>query len=156
MDYVSQRLSAAEAGATDIHLGECPECRALLEEERVLGAALSTVRIVRPKQELWDTVRARQMALSALTASVPGTMPAAMYRRSNRRAWTLAISAGFAALSLMLAPSRPIQETTTGARDIVQTLDQARMVAQRSDNPLRDVSDQTWNYLSEDGKASPL
>ena len=140
----------------DIHLGECPECRALLGEERALGGAFSTVRITSPRQDLWDIVRARQMALSALSESVPAGIPAAMYRRSNRRTWTLAISAGFAALSLMLAPSRPVQEPSTGARDIAQTLDQARMVARQSDNPLRDVSDQTWKYLSEDGKASPL
>lgn len=156
MDYAWQRLSAAEAGAIDIHLGECPECLALLEDERALGDILSTIRVVSPKLDLWDTVRARQMALSAQTVSVPAMLPAAAYRRANRRAWTLAVSAGFAALCLMLAPSRSIQEPSTGTRDIAQTLDQARMVAQQSDNPLRDVSDQTWKYLSEDEKDSSL
>jgi hypothetical protein len=156
MDYAWQRLSAAEAGAIDIHLGECPECLAVLEEERALGDNLSAVSIVSPKQDLWDTVRTRQMALAAVAATTQAMAPAAMYRRTNRRAWTLSISAGFAALCLMLAPSKPVQEPTSGARDIAQTLDQARLVARQSDNPLRDVSDQTWQYLSEDGKESPL
>ena len=156
MDYAWQRLSAAEAGAIDIHIGECSECLALLEEERALGTVLSTIRGVSPRQDLWGSVRARQMALSALSSSLPVTMPAVMSRRANRRACTLAVSAGFAAMALMLAPSRSVQESPTGAREIAQTLDQARMVAQQSDNPLRDVSDQTWTYLSDDGKGSSL
>lgn len=152
MDYAWQRLSAAEAGAIDIHLGECQECLALLEEERTLGTTLANVPIVSAKQDLWDTVRARQTALSALSAAAPAPIAVATYRRSNRRAWTLAVATGFAALVLMLAPSRTVPEQTAGARDIAQTLDQARMVAQQSDNPLRDVSDQTWTYLADGGK----
>lgn len=154
MDYAWQRLHAADAGAVDIHLGGCSECRAVLEEERALCHSLSSVPIVAPGRDMWETIRVRKLALT-----MPSTLPAvhpAVVLRPHRPVWrpfTLALSAGVAALALMFVPMRqepqaPASETP----EIAQTLEQARTVSQHSDNPLREVSDTTWDTLSDSVK----
>lgn len=152
MDYAWQRLSASEAGAVDIHIGGCPECRAILEEERMLGQALATVPQVGPRTDVWETVRIRRMALE-MSQSVAGLHPAVTAAaRRTWSSWSVALTTGLAVVALMLAPTRSVPEPATGARVIAQTLEQARQVSQRSDDPLGDMSDKTWDALSGTGK----
>jgi hypothetical protein len=84
MDYARQRLSAAEAGAVDNHLGGCRNCVALLEQERSLCLVLESVPSVRARGDIWLAVRARRAAV-ALPASMAQARPCAISVR--RSAW---------------------------------------------------------------------
>jgi anti-sigma factor RsiW len=150
MDYAWQRLPAAEAGAVDVHIGGCPECRAILEEERTLCRSLASVPVAKPAHDLWEAIRVRQLAVTmpALPAAHPSVVLSA--RRNVWRPVTLSLSAGIAVLALMFMPAhQEAQPPVSESPEIAQTLDQARTVSQQSDNPLREVSDTTWDTLSD-------
>jgi hypothetical protein len=154
MDYARQRLSAAEAGAVDNHLGGCRNCVALLEQERSLCLVLESVPSVRARGDIWLAVRARRAAV-ALPASMAQARPCAIsVRRSAWQSWGVALTVGVGAMVLMVAPLKPAQDAPAGARVIAQALDQARQVSQQSDNPLQQASDTTWDALAEHGKDS--
>jgi hypothetical protein len=154
MDYAWQRLSATEAGAVEHHLSGCPGCRAVLEEELSLGALLHTVPPVAPRRDLWQAVRARQMALdmpSGLAPSARLMEPVLAARALTAHAWqrwTTALAVGAAALALMFLPGRPTSTPGQGAMVIAQTLDTARQVSRQSDDPMAEVSDDTLDVLS--------
>lgn len=155
MDYAWQRLPAADAGALESHLAGCPGCRALLEEERALGAALAAVPQVAPRRDLWVAVRARQTALDAALSlerpseRVMAPVIAERVRASRaRRGWAAALSTAVAVMALMLAPNTPGRAPAPGAQILAQTLDTARQVTNQSDDPLADFSDSTLDVLS--------
>lgn len=154
MDYAWQRLSAAEAGAVDTHLVACAECRAVLAEERAIGHAFASVPVPAPRIDVWDAVRARRLALE-MAASIAAPHPIALStRRPMWRGVSLALSTGIAALALMLSPSQPVADM--GDRELAQTIDQARQVVRQSDNPLGDVTNETWTVLAQNGKEASL
>lgn len=167
MDYAWQRLSAAETGAVERHLADCPACRAVLEEERAVGAALAAVPPAAPRCDMWTTVRVRQMAMEPdrLPAGAPSARMLAPVLAARaqvsrmRMQWGVAVTAGLAVLALMLAPGEPARAPASGAVVLAQTLDTARQVDQQSDDPMGEMSDSALDILSvasmDAGKDSP-
>lgn len=59
LDYGKGRLSSSEHNEIKLHIEECPECRALLEEELAFNLQLSTVPIEEPVNDVWALVRTK-------------------------------------------------------------------------------------------------
>lgn len=152
MDYAWRRLPAVEAGAVQRHLDDCAACRALLEQERALGARLAAVPDVAPRSDLWLATRARRMALEAPAPARPGLLAPVLSQRQretrSRWNWTAAISAAAVALGLMMAPEPRSASPAPGGQILAQTLDTARQVTRQSDNPLGEMSDTMLEILS--------
>lgn len=162
MDYAWRRLPAAEAGAVDRHLAHCAACHALLEEERALGRALAALPPATPTRDLWEAVRARQAtpppSLQPMARLMAPVLAAREQAARFRMQWGLAVSVGMAALLMMLTPG-PDTRPPTGAMVLAHALDTAHQVAQQSDDPMAEISDNALDILSvaatDTGKEPP-
>ena len=58
-EYVDDELSPRERARIDAHLSECPDCRRLLEDLRVVVAAAGSVEDSPPAGDLWPAIAGR-------------------------------------------------------------------------------------------------
>jgi len=89
--YVNGTLDADEVATFEKHLAECAECRADLEQERLLGHEVAH----RPldADHGWERMRAQLQARSSKGWPAPLLAPRAFLRRSVPMGWALAAQA---------------------------------------------------------------
>lgn len=59
LDYSKRLLKGPEADEIRLHLANCAECKALLEDEADLARCLSSIPDEQPRNDVWALVRSR-------------------------------------------------------------------------------------------------
>lgn len=123
-DFLDGRLAAAEAQAVHAHLATCGDCRARTEAlQRVLAAAATLPRDIRPAHTLWPAIAAR---LPARNTDVP-------LRSIRWRRWVpLAAAAAVLIAVTAILTARLVREPPQLAEDPgVAAADAAQLAAAR-------------------------
>ena len=122
-DYVDGDLPAAESASVDAHLGQCAECRAIVEELRGIVAAAGALPGTRPAADLWPDIQSRIARSPAVAVPV---------ERRWRVSFTLPQLAAAAVLLMLLSgglvllirpaappPDTPVADATPRSADTI-------------------------------------
>ncbi len=130
LDYLEGDVTPVARAEVEAHLAACPACRALLEDQRVMAAALHAIEPARPPQHLEEAVlaslgvaaSARTPAVNADLAHAPAArrpQPAVPSFLERLRAYLRPRSVAVAAAALVLVVVGAL--TLSSRPDLLQT-----------------------------------